>query len=84
MPSLAERWYKEGIEKGVEKGKREDIVRLYKKLNLSPEKISEVLEIEITKVKKILKEEGFFENNSRIDIPIFSPYKEMFLAYSFL
>ncbi len=37
---------------------REDVIRLFKKMNLSPEKISDVLEVPLDKVRQYLKEEG--------------------------
>lgn len=49
---------KEGIEKGIKEGimeaKKEDILNLYNKLKLDPEKISEVLEIPIDIVKQVI------------------------------
>ncbi|GAB6066238.1 Rpn family recombination-promoting nuclease/putative transposase [Aquifex pyrophilus] len=54
-------FYKEGLEKGIEKAKREDAIRLYKKLKLQPEQIAEVLGVEKEKVLKWLKEEGLIE-----------------------
>jgi len=48
---------------GVEKSKREDVIKLYKKLRLKPEQIAEVLEIDEKKVKKWLKEEGLLKGN---------------------
>ena len=44
--------------KGIEKTKREDVIKLFTNLNLSPDKISKGLNISIGKVIKILKEEG--------------------------
>ncbi len=53
--------YKDGVEKGVEKGKLEaqkkDVLNLHKKLNLEPEKIADILELPVSFVKEILKEE---------------------------
>ncbi len=48
-------------EVGREESKREDVVRLYKKLSLSPEKIAEVLDIPERKVRKILREAGLLK-----------------------
>ena len=50
-----------GVEKGLEKSKREDVINLYKELNLPPEKISKVLKVPMEKVKKRLKEEGLLK-----------------------
>jgi len=49
---------------GVEKTKREDVINLYKELNLPPEKIAKVLKVSVEKVKKWLKEEGLLKENS--------------------
>ncbi len=50
-------FYKEGMEKS----RREDVVKLYKKGGFSPEKISELLEIPFQQVKQYLKEEGLLK-----------------------
>ncbi len=46
---------------GMEKKAREDVINLYKELNLSPEKIAKVLKLPLEKVKKWLKEEGLLK-----------------------
>ena len=46
-----------GVKEGIEKKEREDIIRLFKELKLSPNKIAKGLKIPVSKVKKILKEE---------------------------
>ncbi|WP_456401773.1 hypothetical protein [Persephonella sp.] len=52
--------FEEGLEKGLEKGlieaKKEAVINLYKELKLPPEKISKVLKIPLSSVKKFLKE----------------------------
>jgi len=48
---------------GAEKTKREDVINLYKELNLPPEKIAKVLKVPPEKVKKWLKEEGLLKEN---------------------
>ncbi len=50
-------FYKEGMERK----EREDVIRLFKKMNLSPEKISDVLEVPLDKVRQYLREEGLIE-----------------------
>jgi hypothetical protein len=52
------RGLKEGIEKGLEKKAKQDVINLYKKLGLNPEQIGEILEISKEKVIKWLSEEG--------------------------
>jgi len=61
-------FFQKGIEKGIEKGikeglkkgkleaKKEDIIKIYKKLNLSPKDIAEVLELPEDFVKKVIQE----------------------------
>ena len=49
--------------KGVEKKAREDVINLYKELNLPPEKIAKILRVPLEKVKKWLKEEGLLKAN---------------------
>jgi len=65
MPITVEKHplFLEGLEKGVEQKAREDVIKLYKKLNLRPKQIAEVLEMEEEKVKKWLKEEGLLREN---------------------
>ncbi len=46
---------KEGVEKGKLEAKREDILNLYKELNLEPEKISKILKVPLSFVKDVLK-----------------------------
>ena len=50
--------YEEGVEEGIEKGRREDIINLVRGLNLSAERISEVLKIDIEFVKSVIAESG--------------------------
>ena len=49
---------------GAEKAKREDVIKLYKKLHLKPKQIAEILEIDEKKVKTWLKEEGLLKENN--------------------
>ena len=57
-----ERGIKEGLKRGIKEGKleaqKEAILNLYKKLNLPPEKIAEVLSIPEDFVKEVLKKEN--------------------------
>ena len=49
-------FYNLGYKKGQEEAKREDIKNLYEKLNLSPEKIADILDVSVDFVKKVIKE----------------------------
>ncbi len=51
-------FYHLGEEKGKEKKLREDVIKMFKNLKLSPEQISKGLEVPLEKVRQILKEEG--------------------------
>jgi len=53
--------YKEGLEKGLEKAKKEYVIKLYKKLNFSPKQISDILEIPEETVIRFLKEEKLID-----------------------
>ena len=53
--------YKEGLEKGLEKAKKEDVIKLYKKLNFSPKQIADILEIPEETVIRFLKEEKLID-----------------------
>ncbi len=53
----------EGMERGLEKKAREDVINLYKATRWSPEKIAEILKVSPEKVKKWLKEEGLLKGN---------------------
>jgi len=44
------------FQKGKQEGLQEAVVRMYKKLNLPPEQIASVLDIDLKTVKQILKE----------------------------
>ena len=46
---------KEGVEKGKLEAKREDILNLYKELNLEPEKIAKILKVPLSFVEDVLK-----------------------------
>ncbi|NPA52464.1 MAG: hypothetical protein GXO22_06185 [Aquificae bacterium] len=46
----------EGLQEGLQKGLQEAVVRMYEKLNLPPEQIASVLDIDLKTVKQILKE----------------------------
>ncbi|NPA58504.1 MAG: Rpn family recombination-promoting nuclease/putative transposase [Aquificae bacterium] len=48
---------KEGLQKGLQKGLQEAVVKLYKK-GKSSEEISELLDIPLDEVKKLLKLKG--------------------------
>lgn len=50
--------FKQGIEKGIEKGKKEDIINLAKELSLSAERIAEILKVDIEFVKAVIAEAG--------------------------
>jgi len=45
-----------GVEKGLEKAKKEDVINLYKELKLPPEQIAKILKVSIDKVRKWIKE----------------------------
>jgi hypothetical protein len=49
--------------KGVEKAKREDVIRLYKATQWNTKKIAEVLNVPEGKVKQWLREEGLLERS---------------------
>jgi hypothetical protein len=51
----------DGRKEGIEKKTREDVINLFLKLKTPPNKISEVLNVPLSKVKKILKEEGLIK-----------------------
>ena len=53
----------EGMERGLEKKAREDVINLYKATRWTPEKIAEILKVSPEKVKKWLKEEGLLKEN---------------------
>ena len=53
--------FKEGEKKGVAKSKREDVINFFKNVGLSPDKIAKGVRLPISKVKKILKEEGLIK-----------------------
>jgi len=53
-----ERGIKEGIEKGKLEAKKEDILNLYKELNLPPEKIAKVLKVSEDFVKEVIEKEN--------------------------
>jgi DNA-binding transcriptional regulator YiaG len=52
-----------GLEKGVEKTKKEDVIRLYKATQWNTKKIAEVLNVPEEKVKQWLREEGLWERS---------------------
>ncbi len=45
---------------GIEKGKKEDIVKLHTRANMQAESIADILELDIDFVIEVLKEEGFY------------------------
>jgi len=45
-----------GVEKGLEKAKKEDVINLYKELKLPPEQIAKILKVSVDKVRKWIKE----------------------------
>ncbi len=47
---------KEGLKEGLEKAKREDIVKLHKKLRMDAKEIADVLELPLDFVEKVIKE----------------------------
>jgi len=51
-------FFQEGLEKGELEAQREAILNLYRKLNLSPEKIAEVLSIPEDFVKEVIEKEN--------------------------
>ena len=51
-----EKGIKEGIKKGKLEAKKEDVIKIYKKLNLSPEDIAKVLELPEDFVKNVIQE----------------------------
>ncbi len=51
-------FYKKALKEGQEKSKSEDVVNLFKKGGFSPERISELLEIPLEKVRQYLKDGG--------------------------
>ncbi len=53
---------KEGLERGLEQKAKEDVIKLRRKLKLSPEQIAEILDLPVEKVVKWLKEEGLLKN----------------------
>lgn len=52
---------KEGLKEGLKEARKEDIVNLYSRLNLLPEKIAEALNLDIHFVKTVLKEAGILK-----------------------
>jgi len=48
--------FQEGLEKGKLEAKKEDILNLYKELQLPPEKIAKVLKVSEDFVRKVLSE----------------------------
>jgi hypothetical protein len=53
-----EPFFQRGFKKGKLEAKREDILKLHKKLNLAPEQIAEVLDVPESLVKEVLKEKN--------------------------
>ncbi|HIP42533.1 MAG TPA: hypothetical protein EYG91_01150 [Aquifex aeolicus] len=53
--------YKKGLEKRLEKAKKEDAIRLYKETKWTPEKIAKILNISEEKVIRYLKEENLIK-----------------------
>jgi hypothetical protein len=55
-------FFQEGLERGIEKGKleakKEDILNLYRELNLSPEQIAKVLKVSEEFVKEVISAEN--------------------------
>jgi len=55
-------FFQEGLERGIKEGKleakKEDILNLYKELNLPPEKIAKVLKVSEDFVKEVIKSEN--------------------------
>ena len=47
-----------GETKGIRKAKKEDVLSLYTKLNLAPEKIAEILNLDIAFVISTIEESG--------------------------
>lgn len=56
--------YAKGVKDGEKEGKKEGIINLYKKLNMQPESISDVLEVEIEFVKEVLAKEELYREQS--------------------
>lgn len=54
---------KQGQTKGKQEAKKTDVLNLYTKLNLKPEKIAEVLDVEAAFVISTLKEAGFLKHS---------------------
>ena len=55
--------FKQGQTKGIQEAKNADILNLYAKLNLKPEKIAEVLDVEAAFVISTLKEAGLLKHS---------------------
>ena len=53
----------EGQATGKQDAKKEDVLNLYTKLNLKPDKIAEVLDVEAAFVVSTLKEAGFLKHS---------------------
>ena len=51
-------FFQEGLKKGKLEAKREDILNLYKELNLPPEKIAKVLKVSEDFVKEVIEKEN--------------------------
>jgi len=49
-------FFQEGIERGKLEAKKEDILNLYRELQLPPEKIAKVLKVSEDFVREVLKE----------------------------
>jgi predicted transposase YdaD len=48
-------FFQEGLERGKLEAKKEDIINLYRELQLPPEKIAKVLKVPLELVKEVLK-----------------------------
>lgn len=51
-------FFQEGLERGKLEAKKEDILNLYRELNLPPEKIAKILKVEEKFVKEVIKKEN--------------------------
>ena len=58
---LFKQGHAEGETKGIQKAKKEDVLSLYTKVNLAPEKIAEVLNLSTTFVISTLEESGMIK-----------------------
>jgi transposase-like protein len=52
------RGLKKGLEEGIERKAKEDVINLYRELSLPPERIAKILKVSEQKVKQWLNEEG--------------------------